>query len=137
MKNVFIDSDILMDFLVKREPFFHDASKILSRCEKKQLNGYTTPVIICNIYYLIRRVEKHEKTIQKLRKLMNFLDILIIDKQDIINALESNFSDFEDALQNYAAKREQNIDVIITRNIKDYKHSSLSVMTPTEFLKSL
>lgn len=137
MKNILIDSDILMDFLVKRNPFFRDASKILTLCERKEINGYTTPVIISNIYYLMRRVDKHETAIKKLRKLMDFIDIAVIDKQDIIRALESDFSDFEDALQNYAAEKSRKIDAIITRNIKDYKHSALNVLTPTEFLNIL
>ncbi len=137
MKKVLIDSDVVMDFLGKRQPFYADSVKILSLCELKKIQGFVTPVIVSNIYYLLRLVEKHENVIEKLKVLMSFLDILVIDKTTIIEALNSGFSDFEDALQNYAAEHSNSVSAIITRNSKDYKNSNLSVFTPTEFLKTL
>ncbi len=136
MKHVLIDTDIILDFFFDRAPFSENASKILSLCESKNLKGYVTPVIISNTYYLLRQTAKHEKVIEKLRLLISFIEILTVDKKSILQALNSEFRDFEDALQNYSAEQSKIIDVIITRNIKDYKNSSLSVMTPDNYLKT-
>jgi predicted nucleic acid-binding protein len=135
MNRVLIDTDVILDFFFDREPFSESASKILSLCEAKEVIGYVTPVIISNVYYLLRQISKHEKVIGKLSLLVSFIEILTIDKNAIVRALNSSFRDFEDALQNYSADQSKEIDIIITRNVKDYKNSSLSIMTPDNFLK--
>lgn len=135
MNRVLIDTDVILDFFFDREPFSESASKILSLCEAKEVIGYVTPVIISNVYYLLRQISKHEKVIGKLSLLVSFIEILTIDKNTIVQALNSSFRDFEDALQNYSADQGKEIDIIITRNVKDYKNSSLSIMTPDNFLK--
>ena len=136
MDRVLIDTDIVLDFLFDREPFSESASKILSLCESKEVIGFVTPVIISNVYYLLRKTAKHEKVIEKLTLLISLLEVLIIDKKVIIEALSSDFKDFEDALQNYSAEQNNEIDVIITRNIKDYKNSRLSIMSPDNYIKT-
>jgi len=136
MDRVLIDTDIVLDFLFDREPFSGNASKILSLCESKEVIGFVTPVIISNVYYLLRKIAKHEKVIEKLTLLISLLEVLIIDKKVIIEALSSDFKDFEDALQNYSAEQNDEIDVIITRNIKDYKNSRLSIMSPDNYIKT-
>ena len=75
--------------------------------------------------------------IEKLKELLRIIDIAEINKEVIIEALNSKFKDFEDALQHFSAKSEKEIKLILTRNIKDYKTSSLPVMTPETFLKTL
>jgi predicted nucleic acid-binding protein len=131
MKKVLIDTDVLLDFFLDREPFSHNAARILSLCEKKEILGFATPVIISNVYYLLSQKAKQEKVLDKLKDLL-----LIIDKNSILVALNSEFKYFEDAMQNYAAELNGNIDLIITRNTKDYKKSQLAVLHPEEFLKS-
>jgi predicted nucleic acid-binding protein len=135
MKNILIDTDVILDFFFDREPFSENAAKILSLCEKKEIVGFVTPVIVSNVYYLLSQKGKQEKVIEKLKILLSILEILIIDKSSIILALNSEFKDFEDALQNYSAELNGKIDIIVTRNIKDYKKSELSIMTPDNFLK--
>ncbi len=135
MNNVLIDSDVILDFFFDRKPYSNYSSTILSQCELKRINGFVTPVIISNIYFLLRKRSTHQRVVNKLNQLLTFLDILIIDKQIVLNALNSSFKDFEDALQNYAAEYSKNIDLIITRNLKDYKKSNLSVMTPEMYCK--
>jgi hypothetical protein len=136
MDRILIDTDIILDFFFDREPFSDNASKILSLCESKEVKGFVTPVIISNVYYLLRRTAKHEKVIEKLTLLISLLEVLIIDKKVIIKALSSDFKDFEDALQNYSAEQNTEVDIIITRNIKDYKNSHLSVMLPDNYIKT-
>jgi predicted nucleic acid-binding protein len=135
MKKILIDTDVILDFFLDREPFSENAANILALCERKLIVGYVTPVIISNIYYLLSQKAKQEKVIEKLKLLLSILEILVIDKNSIIVALNSDFKDFEDALQNYAAEINGEISLIITRNTKDYKKSELGVMSPEDFLK--
>jgi len=137
MHKILVDTDVILDFFFDREPFSENAAKILSLCEMKKVTGYVTPVIVSNVYYLLRQTAKHEKVIEKLGLLISFMEVLIVDKASILRALNSEFKDFEDALQNYAAEQSKEIDVLITRNIKDFKRSNLSVMTPDDYLKML
>jgi len=137
MENVLIDTDVILDFFFDRKPFSDDASQILNLCEKGQVKGFVTSVIISNIYYLLRKTANHRNVIDSLKILMNFIDICNIDKDIILSALNSDFKDFEDALQNFSAQNDSRISIIITRNTKDFKLSKLSVMTPELFLKTL
>ena len=137
MDKILIDTDVILDFLFDREPFSEEASQILSLCEKRELRGFVTPVMVSNIYYLLRKAAKHEKVIETIKKLMDIVDVAIINKKTIVDALNSEFKDFEDALQNFSAQNEKEIKIILTRNTKDYKASGLSVMTPENYLKTI
>ena len=135
MQKVLIDTDVILDFFFDRKPFSESAAKVLALCESKEIIGFITPVIISNVYYLLRQTAKHEKVIEKLAMLVSITEILIIERDAILHALGSNFKDFEDALQNYSAETNKEIELIVTRNIKDFKNSSLAVMTPDNFIK--
>lgn len=137
MDKILIDTDVILDFFFDREPFSPDATKILSLCELKKITGFVIPVIISNTYYLLKRTARHEKVIEKLSELMKILDVLQMDKNTIIEALNSNFKDFEDALQNSAAVKSGFINAIITRNVKDFAKSDVAVFTPENYLKSI
>lgn len=136
MKRVLIDTDVILDFFFDRAPFAEHAAKILSHCEMKEVKGFVTPVIFSNIYYLLRKTASHKKVIEKLNQLLSIVDVLMMDREVVRKALISDFKDFEDALQNYAAVNHGKIDTIITRNIKDYKHSEIGVLTPDNFVNS-
>ena len=135
MQKILIDTDVILDFFFDRKPFSESAAKVFSLCESKEIVGYITPVIISNVYYLLRQTAKHEKVIEKLKMLVSITEILVIDRDSVLHALSSNFKDFEDALQNYSAETNKEIDLIVTRNLKDFKNSSLAVMSPDNFLK--
>jgi Na+-transporting NADH:ubiquinone oxidoreductase subunit NqrC len=92
-------------------------------------------VIISNVYYLLNKIAKHDVIIDKLKQLLNIIEIAHIDKNVIIEALNSKFKDFEDALENFAAENNDAIKIILTRNIKDYQHSKLAVFSPEMYLK--
>ncbi|MCX6258858.1 MAG: PIN domain-containing protein [Bacteroidia bacterium] len=136
MERVLIDTDVILDFFFNRQPFSDHAAEVLSLCELKKIHGFVTPVILSNLYYLLRQTAKHEKVIEKLSRLMTITDVLVIDKEVILHALGSGFTDFEDALQNFAAINSGKVDLILTRNIKDYKKSELGIMTPESYLKT-
>ena len=137
MKSALIDTDVILDFFFDRKPFSDDAAKILSLCESREIKGFITSVILSNVYYLLRQTSTHEKVIEKLLQLVTITEVLSTDRDVIIKALTSNFKDFEDALQNYSAELNGKIDLIVTRNIKDFKYSTLGVMTPDNYLKTL
>ncbi|MCM4166440.1 hypothetical protein KCTC52924_03373 [Arenibacter antarcticus] len=135
MDNVLIDTDVLLDFFFDREPFAEYATEILNLCEEKKLNGFITPVIISNIYYLLNKVAKHEVIIEKIKQLLTIIDIVKMDKKVVLNSLNSDFKDFEDALQNFSAVENGKIKIILTRNINDLKKSKLAIFTPETYLK--
>lgn len=110
--------------------------KYSSFCESNVIKEYTTPVIINNVYYLLRKTAKHEIIIEKLKQLLNIIDIVEMNKEVVIDALNSNFKDFEDALQNFAALNNQAIQIILTRNTKDFQNSNLVIINPEMYLKN-
>ena len=137
MKSVLIDTDVILDFFFDRKPFSDDAAGVLSLCEAREIKGFITTLILSNVYYLLRQNSTHEKVVEKLRQLISITEVLTTDKDAILKALNSNFRDFEDALQNYSAELYGKVDIIITRNIKDYKNSALGIMTPGNYLKTV
>ncbi|WP_316782732.1 PIN domain-containing protein [Pedobacter frigiditerrae] len=137
MSNILIDSDIILDSLLNRQPFSAASSKVLALCESKNINGFVTGIMISNIHYLLKKEHSSQLILEAIKQLLVFLDVLVIDKGIILRAIDSKFSDFEDALQNYSAESYGSITTVITRNIKDYRKSNLSILTPEMFLKTL
>ena len=76
MKRILIDTDVILDFFFDRQPFSEFAAKIFSLCESKQIQGFVTPVIYSNTYYLLRQTAKHDKVIEKLTPLLSIADVL-------------------------------------------------------------
>ena len=136
MQKILIDTDVILDSIFDRKPFSDQSSKILTLCENRVVEGYVTSIMISNIYYILRKTAPHEKVIEKLKQLMTILEVALTDKQTILEALNSDFKDFEDALQNFSSLRSNEILVIVTRNLKDYKSSKLSIMTAETYLKT-
>ena len=135
MDKVLIDTDVLLDFFFNREPFAKYAPEVLNLCEENQLIGFTTPVIISIVYFLLRKTAKHNIIVEKLKQLLNIIEIIKMDKNAVLNALNSEFKYFEDALQNFSALENGQIKVILTRNIKDFKKCELAILTPETYLK--
>ncbi len=135
MDHILIDTDVILDFFFDRQPFSEFSSNVFSLCEQKKILGYTTPLIIANTYYLLRKTAKHEIIVNKLHQLLSFIDVIEMNKNTVINALNSHFKDFEDALQNFSAIQTNSITIILTRNTKDFKKSELVVMTPETYVK--
>ena len=126
MEKVLLDTDVILDFFFDRKPFSDDSAKILSLCENSKITAFVTSIMLNNIYYLLRKTATHEKVIENLKMLLQIIDVIITDKKTVEVALNSEFKDFEDALQNFSAQNTNDIKIIITRNIKDYKTSKLS-----------
>lgn len=136
MNKAFIDTDVILDFMIAREPFAMDAARIFSLSKKKEISICTTALVFSNAYYILRKLGTHKKVIEKLTQLSRLVEIISLSKIAVMQALESEFNDFEDALQHYAALSEK-VRIIITKNTKDYKYSELAVLTPDQYLKGL
>ena len=134
MTDLFIDTDVIIDFLIDRKPHSREAAIIFTLIEQKKLKGYASSLTFSNLYYVLRKIESHKKVITKLESLSKILSILRVEEQTIRNALASGFPDFEDSIQYYCACDFKKIDVIITRNIKDYKNPDIPIMTPGDYL---
>jgi predicted nucleic acid-binding protein len=136
MTDLFIDTDVIIDYITDRKPFADNAEKLFALIENKKLKGHTSSLCFSNLYYLLRQKLSRSKSISLLKDLAGLLNILKVDEDSILQALDSDIKDFEDAIQYFTASDYKKIDVIVTRNIKDYKHSSLPVMTPDTMLKT-
>jgi hypothetical protein len=136
MNNLFIDTDIIVDFLIDRKPYSREAAIIFTLIERKKLKGYVSSLTFGNLFYVLCKIEPKNKVISKLDSISKLLIVLKVDGQNIRDAIDSGFPDFEDSIQYYCAFDCKKVEVIITRNTKDYKNSILPVMTPGDFLKS-
>ena len=133
MKRIYIDSDILLDIFMQREPFYKPASELLSLIDLKKVLAFTTPLVFSNLFYILRKYKSKPLAIKTLSTLKNLLDIAPVNKNSVDMALNSNFNDFEDALHYFSAIQAK-ANYIVTRNKKDYKSSDLPVLTAEEFL---
>lgn len=134
MENVFIETDVIVDFLTDRKPFSLESAKIFSLIDQKKIKGCVSSLKFSNLYYILRKFGTHKKVINTLQELSELVDILNVDSDIVKSALNSDFKDFEDSIQYFAAQEYKKADCIITRNLKDYNGSSLPVMTPETFL---
>ena len=132
---LFIDSDVVIDFFTDREPHVNPASELFELNEQGGVKLYLSAVSINNIYYIVRRFLGHKKTLEVIETLTEMTEIVGTTKKEIIQALKNNFSDYEDSIQYSSAITIADLDAIITRNVKDYRSSSIAVMTPLNFLK--
>ncbi|EEV19878.1 PIN domain protein [Treponema vincentii ATCC 35580] len=135
-KKIFVDSDIVLDVLCKRDPYYEYAAKVFSLADMKKLTVYTTSLVVANVYYILRKVIGIEKSKEALRKLRLLVKIISVEEREVDLALNSSFSDFEDALQYYTAVK-HGMETLLTRNIKDYKERDLIIQTPEQFIKGI
>jgi predicted nucleic acid-binding protein len=134
MEKIFLDTDVILDLLSKRQPFYENSYKLFSLIDRNKIKAYTSPVIFANIHYILSKQLSKQIALQNLIKLRKFVNIVPINEEVIDLSLKSNFTDYEDSIQYYAALLSE-ISILITRNIKDYKNAKIAVSTPEEYLK--
>lgn len=136
MKKLFIDTNIVIDLLSRREPFYDESADLFSLADKKIIKLSISSLTIANTSYILSRQLDSKKTKEILRKLRLIVNILPLDDKIVGVALNDNsFNDFENGLQYFTAI-ENNQDLIITRNLKDFKASKLPTMTARQFLET-
>jgi len=136
MKKLLIDTNIVIDLLAKREPDYFAAAQLFSLSDKKQIKLSVSSLSIANTNYILLKLKLPSEVKLILRKFKLLVDVLALDDKIINLALnDTDFNDFEDGLQYFTAI-ENDQDIIITRNLKDFKKAVLPVMTAEQFLKS-
>lgn len=133
---LFLDTNVMLDLLGERDPFYISAAKIATLADKRSVQIIVSALSYATISYFLIKYDGLEKTKDKLRKFKVISEICELDDVIIEKGLNSDFSDFEDSLQYFSALR-TDCDIIITRNGKDFKKSEIPVMSPDEFLNSI
>jgi predicted nucleic acid-binding protein len=132
-----IDTNVILDHLISRQPFMDASSKVLCLCFDKKYTGYIAAHSITNVFYIIRKHFSASKRKEILLGLCDFIEVVGIQKKQIIDALiNEKLDDFEDSLQIECA-REINADYIITRNISDFSTSPIPAILPEELLQKM
>lgn len=137
MKRLFIDTNIVIDLLSRREPFYNESANLFSLADKRIIELNISSLTVANTSYILLRQTNSKKAKEILRKLRLIVNILPLDDKIIGLALnDDSFSDFEDGLQYFTAIENEQ-DLIITRNLKDFKASKLPVMTARQYLETM
>lgn len=137
MSKLLIDTNIVIDLLAKREPFFKSAAQIFSLADKHKIKLTVSSLTFANTNYVLSRMTSAKDARSILRRFKILVRVLPLNDKIIELALnDENFKDFEDGLQYYTAV-ENNQDMIITRDLKDFKESKFPVMTANEYLTSI
>ena len=128
---IFVDTDVILDLLLAREPFFAAAARLFQLLQERRVEGWTSPVIFANLFYILRQAMPAPQALANLRKLRLLLGVATLDEGIVDHALASSFSNFEDALQNYTATQ-HDLQILVTRNKRDFKASDLRILDAAE-----
>ncbi|MEG5033033.1 PIN domain-containing protein [Microcoleus sp. AT3-D2] len=133
---ILIDTNIIVDVALEREPFFSESDRILTFVEEAQIQGYISASTFSDLYYIIRRNRGRDWTLDFLRQLATFCQVATVDNSVISMALTCNFKDFEDAIQ-YSTAVINRIDAIVTRNPRDFPVTTPRILTPNQLIQEL
>jgi len=136
MINILLDTNIIIDLLAAREPFYTEAAELFSLADKKTIKLSVSALSLANTHYILSKFSNGQEARKILRNFKVIVDILPLDDKIVDLALNSEFRDFEDAIQYFTAI-ENDQKLVITRNKSDFKGSKIPVMTASEFLKSI
>lgn len=133
MDKVLIDTSIILDLFAAREPHVHDAQAIFSLADDQQISLYVSPIGLTNAYYHLSDQLTPDESRKIMVRFRNLVNILPIDQRIMDLALTSLFQDVTDAVQYFSAS-ENELDLILTRNLKHFRESHLLVLTPKQYL---
>ncbi len=137
MRQIFIDTNVVIDFLADRSPFSEHAAILFQLAKEKKIKIYISAISFNNTYYILRKVTSHKKALSLISEIEDIVGIQETNRKIIRKAIKSNFNDFEDAIQYYSAIELGGIDIITTRDLKDFKRSELPVLSPETTVKLL
>lgn len=137
MKKVFVDTNIIIDLIADRKPFSKFAIDIFSKAEDNKLKLYTSTHSIATTHDLLKKYVDEKELREVLYNLLNYLNIIPVDADVIKKGLKSKHKDFEDAIQMICAYSVEKMDYIVTRNIKDFRNSEITVLSPDELVKKI
>jgi len=133
---VLIDTNVIVDVALEREPFYAESDRILTFVEESQIQGYVSASTFSDLYYIIRRDKGRDWTLEFLRQLATFCQVATVDNSVISIALTCNFKDFEVAIQ-YSTAVINLIDAIVTRNPRDFPVNIPRIVTPNQLIQEL
>ena len=137
MIKALIDTNVILDFFLSRQPFYQDAKIIFQKIDDEKVEGYISASSVTDIFYLLQKEQGRLYATNCILKLIRIIEVSGVDKNTIINALLLDWQDFEDAVQAQVAI-ENEIDVVITRNSKDYQSlKKCLILTPQSFIQWL
>jgi predicted nucleic acid-binding protein len=136
VKAILVDTDVILDVLAKREPFFASAARLWVEVERGHIKAYLASHTVTTIFYLVAKSRGKEFAKSCISDLLSVFRIAPVKESTLRLALESKISDFEDAVQ-FAAANEVAAEFIVTRNVGDYKKSEVPATTPDLFLATL
>jgi predicted nucleic acid-binding protein len=128
-----IDTNIILDFLLEREPFYNQADIIIKSAFDNKIKAYITATTVTDIYYITRKMKNSSIAKEFIKSLVLFIEVANVNKDIVLKALNSNLDDFEDAIQEYSAVT-NGIDILVTRNERDFVGSKTDAITPEEFV---
>ncbi len=134
MEKVFVDTDIILDLLSCREPFYIYAANLFSMADKNEIKIFVSSLTFGNLNYILSKQYSAAQARKLLLKFKTLVTVLPVNDKVLDLALSSNFKDFEDGIKYFAAI-ENNLQIILTRNLKDYKTAEIAVMTAEQYLK--
>lgn len=137
MTHIFMDTNVVIDFLADRQPFSSHAARLFDLSVAGNITIYISAVSYNNVYYILRQSVSNSAAIKLLEQLAEMTEVVDATGTIIKQSLKTDFKDYEDAIQYYCAISIPRIDFIVTRNTKDFKKSALPVLTPTEAMVAL
>ena len=130
-----IDTNVVLDVLLKREPFFKAATEVLNLAQRSDVREYVSASAITDIYYIARRQMKDHAAVKDLlKRLLMVVSVAAVSGQEIENALSLAWTDFEDSVQ-YSVALLNEMDGIVTRNPADYQGSNIQIWLPEQLLE--
>ena len=136
MQKLFLDTNVVLDLLGERDPFYITAARIATLADRGKVRLIVSALTYSTVYYLLSKFESSEAAKEKIRKFKVIAETSDLTDKVVEQGLASKFKDFEDALQYYCALKTE-CNVLITRNGKDFKMSDIPVFSPDEYLNSL
>lgn len=132
---VFLDTNVVIDLLGKRDPFFTAAAEIATLAVEKRLEIVVSSISFVTVFYVLRKVFSEETVYAKLQKMVAICSISPVDNSTVLMSLNAGMKDFEDAVQYHSAIT-SGAEIIVTRNAKDFKNVALPILTPDEFMSN-
>ena len=134
MHRVFLDTDIILDLFIRRDPHHKRALQFFSFLKRLKVKSYTSPVVVANTYYLLAKTRDKNYALEKVKRLRDLIRIAMLDERIIDAAMQTPHRDFEDSIQYHCAVA-GNIKFLVTRNVADYPKGKLHVLLPEEYMK--
>jgi predicted nucleic acid-binding protein len=133
MKRAFLDTNIIVDLIADRKPFSKFSIEIFKKAEENKIKLFTSSHSIATTHYLLKKYLEEKLLRDVLYNLLDYITVVAVDTDVLKKGLRSKHKDFEDSIQILCASTIENIDCIVTRNIKDFRDSEILVLTPDEF----